>query len=151
MEHEAVALAFTDDMQGWLDGDRRISLSVTVSTDDVDRFLSDPDDAARVAGWVRCEALGGLLAVEHGQCRAVARGLEYRLAFRDLAGMPLTLEGRRDGHELRARVHAGHDPEAAVVATALLEADAAKLRTSMRVSPPLRLDALARFSALLEA
>jgi hypothetical protein len=146
---EPVALAFTEDMQGWLDGDRRISLRVTVNTGDVDRFLTGADDAARVAGWVRCEALGGLLAVEHGQCRVVAHGLAYRMTFRDLAGMPLTLEGERDRHALRARVHAGHDAGAAVVATALLEADAAKVRTSMRVSPPLRLDALARFSALL--
>ena len=147
---EAVALAFTEDMQGWLDGDQPVSLRVTVNTGDVDRFLAGEDDAARVAGWVRCDALGGLLAVEAGHCRVVAHGLEYRLTFRDLAGMPLTLAGQRDVQALRARVHAGHDAHAAVVATALLEADAAKVRTSMRVSPPLRLDALARFSALLD-
>jgi len=150
MESEAVALAFTEDMQGMLDGERRISLRLTVSTDDVDRFLGDADDVARVAGWLRCEALGGLLAVEDGQCRLTARGLEYRLAFRDPADAPLLLAGRKEGDALRGRVHAGHDPDGPVVATALLQADAGKLRSSVRVTPPLALDALARFSALLD-
>ena len=148
MEEGAVALAFTEDMEGWLD-DARISLRVTVSTDDGDRFLVDQNGAARVAGWVRCEALGGLLAVERGHCRAGAGGLEYRLAFRDPAGAPLALAGRKEAHELRARLHAGHDHDAAVVATAVLRADVAKLRSSVRISPPLRLDALARFSEQL--
>jgi hypothetical protein len=147
MENEAVALAFTEDMEGWLD-EVRISLRLTVSTEDGDRFLAD-EDGARVAGWLRCDALGGLLAVERGHCRAGADGLEYRLAFRDPAGAPLALAGRKAAHELRARLHAGHERDAEVVATAVLQADAAKLRSSVRISPPLRLDALARFSERL--
>jgi cholesterol oxidase len=146
---------------------RRLMFHVTISTDDIERFLEDEDYPARVGGWVRCEALGGLLDVESGEFNLVVDGdrrrMEYRLAFRDPADSPLTLAGFKeirhapgcdlwsDMSTLFARIHAGHAPEAPAVATAILEIhpnDFARQLTSFRVSPPLRLDALARFGSL---
>jgi cholesterol oxidase len=179
---EAVALAFTEEMKGFLDFDetdhrrafrageaagRRLMFRVTIGTDDIERFLDDEDYPARVTGWVRCEALGGLLDVDHGQFNLVVDGdrrrMEYRLEFRDPADSPLTLSGYKeirhtpgcdlwsDMSTLYARIHAGHGAGAPVAATAILEIhpnDFAKQLTSFRVSPPLRLDALARFGTL---
>ncbi len=176
----AVSLAFTEEMKGFLDFEetdhrrafrageaagRRLMFHITVTTDDIERFLDDGDYPARVAGWVRCDALGGLLEVEDGHFKLLVAGdrrrMEYRLAFRDPAGAPLTLAGHkevRDGCDLWsdmstlfAHVQAGHAPDAPVVATGILQIhpnDFARQLTSFRVSPPLRLDALARFGAL---
>jgi cholesterol oxidase len=165
-----VALAFTEEMRGELDVEdpgRTIAVRITVSTDDLERFLEHEEHVARVAGWVRCAALGGLLEVEDGHFRLAIDGhlrrMQYRLLFRDGAGRPLALSGDKEvshapGHDLwrdmstlRARLHAGHEPDAEEVATALLcmePADFARQLTSIRISPPLRLDALARFGAL---
>jgi cholesterol oxidase len=178
----AVALAFTEEMKGFLDFEesdhrrafrageaagRRLMFRVTISTDDIERFLEDEHYPARVAGWVRCDALGGLLDVEHGEFNLVVDGdqrrMDYRLEFRDLADAPLTLTGFKeirhapgcdlwsDMSTLFARIHAGHAADAPIVATAILQIhpnDFAKQLTSFRVSPPLRLDALARFGTL---
>jgi cholesterol oxidase len=165
-----VALAFTEEMRGELDVEdlgRAMAVRITVSTDDVERFLEDEDHVARVSGSVRCAALGGLLDVEGGHFRLAVDGhvrrMQYRLLFHDGAGRPLALSGDKEvshapGHDLwrdmstlRARLHAGHEPDADAVATALLHmepADFARQLTSIRISPPLRLDALARFGAL---
>ena len=182
MTNGAVSLAFTEEMKGFLDFEetdhrrafrageaagRRLMFQVTVTTDDIERFLDDEDYPARVSGWVRCDALGGLLDVEDGHFNLLVDGdrrrMDYRLHFRDPADAPLALAGYREvrdapGYDLWsdmstlfAHVHAGHEPDGAVVATAILEIhpnDFAKQLTSFRVSPPLRLDALARFGAL---
>jgi cholesterol oxidase len=182
MSNGAVSLAFTEELKGYIDFDeldhrrafrageaagRRVTLQLTVSTDDVERFLEDDAYAAAVTGWIRCDALGGPLEVERGSFHLRVDGdrrrMEYRLEFRDPADAPLTLAGFRELREapgydlwsdlatLYAHVHAGHDPEGPVVATAILEIhpdDFAKQLTSFRVSPPLRLDALARFGAV---
>src|SRR6185503_19157039 len=103
---------------------RRLGFQVTVTTDDVERFLADADHAADVVGWIRCDALGGLLEVRGGTFNLVVDGdrrrMAYRLPFQDPAGAPLTLTGRkevRDGYDLWSdmstlftRVHAGHGP-----------------------------------------
>jgi cholesterol oxidase len=167
MRDGPVSVAFAEEMHGYLDFEesdhqrafrageaagRRISFQVTVSTDDLDRFLEHEADVARVTGWVRCDALGGVLDVERGHFNLLLNGdgrrMEYRLAFRDPTGAPLTLAGVKEGCELFAHVLSGHEPDAAIAATALLRidpSDLAKQLTTVRVSPPLRLDALARF------
>ncbi len=140
---------------------RRRMFHQTVSTDDVERFLEDEAYPARVAGWVRCDALGGLLEVEGGHFNLVAEGgrrrMDYRLLFQDPAGAPLALAGFKapgdddlwsDMSTLYARIHLGHEPDAPAVAAAILQIhpnDFARQLTSFRVSPPLRLDVLARF------
>jgi cholesterol oxidase len=177
-----VSLAFTEEMKGFLDFEetdhcrafrageaagRRLMFHVTVAVDDVERFLQDARDRARVAGWVRCEALGGLLDVEGGHFNLVPlddrRRIDYRLLFRDPSGRPLALCGHREVHDtpdhdpwsgispLYAGVHDGHEPDAPAIATAMLRIDAAAFArelTSFRVCPPLRLDVLARFAEL---
>jgi cholesterol oxidase len=182
MTNGAVSLAFTEEMKGFLDFEetdhrrafrageaagRRLGFHVTVTTDDIERFLEDDEYPARVTGWVRCDALGGLLDVEDGQFNLVVEGdrrrMDYRLQFRDPADSPLTLAGFKqirdapgsdlwtDMSTLFARIHAGHALDAAIVATAILQihpSDFAKQLTSFRVSPPLRLDALSRFGTL---
>jgi cholesterol oxidase len=182
MTNGAVFLAFTEEMKGFIDFEetdhrrafrageaagRRVMFHVTVTTDDVERFLDDAASTAAVSGWIRCDALGGLLDVERGRFNLLVDGdrrrMEYRLHFRDPADAPLTLTGFREirdapGYDLWsdmstlfAHVHAGHEPDAPVVATAILEIhpnDFARQLTSVRVSPPLRLDVLARFGAL---
>jgi cholesterol oxidase len=144
---------------------RRLVLQLRVTTDDADGFVPDGRHPARVAGWARIDSLGGPLEIEHGEFTVLAlpdggRRLAYRLRVHDRAGRPMTLAGVRhavEGEEppLRLRVlagHAGRDDEAPVVATGLLHmpADgiAAQIAT-FRVSPPLRLDALSRFGALV--
>jgi cholesterol oxidase len=134
--------------------------TVTVTADDLDRFLAEDDRLARVSGWVRCDALGGLLEVEAGHFNLLQDGrMDYRLAFHDPAGEPYTLVGVRnrgaglwsDMSTLLAHIEAGHAPGGPRVATAILEIhprDFARQVTSFRVSPPLRLDALARFGTL---
>jgi cholesterol oxidase len=178
----AVALAFTEEMKGFLDFEetdhrrafrageaagRRLMFHVTISTDDIERFLEDEGYPAHVTGWLRCDALGGLLDVEAGRFNLVVDGdrrrMEYRLEFRDPADSPLMLTGFKeirhapgcdlwsDMSTLFARVRAGHAPDAPIVATAILQIhpnDFARQLTSFRISPPLRLDALARFGTL---
>jgi cholesterol oxidase len=144
---------------------RRLALRLRVTTEDADRFVPDGRHPARVAGWARVDALGGPLEIEHGEFTVFAlpdggRRLGYRLRVHDRAGRPLTLAGFKDavdgdGTPLCLRVlagHAGRDDDAPVVATGLLhmQADgiAAQIAT-FRVSPPLRLDVLSRFGALV--
>lgn len=85
------------------EADHAAVLHLTVTIDDVDRFIADPGQKARAAGWVECEALGGRLPVEHGIFNLFADEAEpdrthvyYRLFFSDGAGGPLTLSGSKD-------------------------------------------------------
>jgi cholesterol oxidase len=141
----------------------RIALQLRVTADDADRFLADERHAARVTGWVRMDMLGGALEVEEGTFNVVAgaggRRMEYRLQLHDGADRGLTLVGSKEQEadgtfSLHLRLLAGHvdaGEDAAVMATGtlrLLADDVAKQLMTLHVSPPLRLDALARFSAL---
>jgi cholesterol oxidase len=144
---------------------RRLALQLRITADDVDRFIADERYTARVAGWVRGDTLGGTLEVEDGSFNLVAgpdggRRMDYRLCFHDGADRPLTLAGHKDGDRgtasaLHVRLYAGHveagDDAPAIAAGILrmLPEDVATRLTTFRVSPPLRLDALARFGALV--
>ena len=145
---------------------RRLALQLRITAKDVDRFIADAGHAARVTGWVRGESLGGPSEIESGAFNVIVhpdggRLMDYRLGFHDGAGRPLTLVGRKelpadpDGEAwtLYVRVLAGHadSDEAPLIATGILHVlpgDFAKQLTTFRVSPPLRLDALARFGEL---
>jgi cholesterol oxidase len=174
-DHGPAAISFTEEVAGHIafeetgrqpaarvgDATRaRVALQLRITADDVDRFLADERYAARVAGWVRIDVLGGALEVEDGTFNLVAgpdgHRIEYRLCFHDGADRPLTLVGFKDGvgSALQLRLLAGHveaDEDAAAIAAGTLQTlpdDVARQLTTFRVSPPLRLDALARFSAL---
>jgi cholesterol oxidase len=187
----AVALSFTEEMKGYLDFEatdyeeafeagkaagRKLMFHLTITADDIERFIDDAEHEAQVAGWIECDALGGELAVEGGHFNLFVdqdsgrrrKRMYYRLFFRDLAGHPLTLVGFKevrddpgfdvwsDTSTLYTLVLSGHvGPEgesaATVVATAILHIlprDFARQMTTFRVQPERRVDALARFGSL---
>jgi cholesterol oxidase len=175
---QASAVEFTEELKGFVtvgeadyhDGfqrgkdagvDARVHLTVTV--DDVDRFIADPAREATVTGWVECEALGGRRPVERGIFNLFADDAEpdrthlyYRLFFSDGGGGALTLGGFKDVLDdpnldrwpdtstLYVRVIRGHverdkEPGAEVVAAGILQihlADFARELATFRARGP---------------
>jgi cholesterol oxidase len=178
------SVTFSEEAAGYIDFDeteydaafragkaagRRLALQLRITANDVDRCVAEERATARVAGWVRCDVLGGPLEVEHGEFHLAVRAdgtrrMDYGLRFHDGADRPLTLVGFKEvrgeradaGAALYTRLLAGHveaadEPAAPIVATGILRLhpdEFAKQLTTFRVSPPLRLDALARFGVL---
>jgi cholesterol oxidase len=188
---DAIALSFTEEMKGYLDFEatdyedafaagktagRKLMFHLTITADDIERFIDDDLHEAGVSGWVGCDALGGRLPVEGGHFNLFVdqegdrrrKRMFYRLFFRDGAGHPLTLVGFKevrddpgfdvwsDTSTLYTRVLTGHvnadeEPAAPVLATAILHIlprDFARQMTTFRVKPARRVDALARFGTL---
>ena len=187
-----VSLAFTEEMKGYVsfdeddferaesDGkasDTRLMFHLTITADDLDRFLTHAQHLARAEGYVRCDALGGELPVEQGVFNLFVddggdvrrKRMLYRLHFADGERHPLTLTGFKvveddtgiddvwaDTSTLYTRVLAGHvgpveDEAAQVVATGVLHIeplDFARQLTSFNTEPDGRVDAVARFGAL---
>jgi hypothetical protein len=156
-------VSFSEQMSGWISfaersynqamvaGRRRGTVCVqqlTIEIDDIDRFIADPRHPMHATGFVRCEELGGELAVEDGWLNLfVVHGspsqrrkqwrILYRLFLRDGQGRALTLSGFKDlqhgpyldgwgdSSRLLVRILAGHhehEPEGdqATVATGIL-------------------------------
>lgn len=99
-----ISLGEADPWQGHDQGrqdDARLTFRLTISTEDVRRFVADPAHTAAAEGWVECEALGGRLAVERGEFHLFVadsphrRKMLYRLWFHDGAGHPLTLRAHK--------------------------------------------------------
>ena len=176
-------VAFTEELSGFIafgedDHDRAYragkrartacALRVTVTVDDVERFLADPERTARAAGHVECDALGGRLAITAGWFNLVAdaaapRRISYRLLLTDGEGHPITLGGVKEIEDdpgldawsdvttLFTRITAGHatrrgadrerDPPRP-------PAGPARSRRLVPRAPAHRVDALARFGAL---
>lgn len=95
-------LGETDPTKGYEQGcleRTRLSFTLTITAEDIDAFVSDPDHPATATGWVECDALGGRLPVGQGWFNLfvadspVTRQMRYRLWFCDAAGHPLTLRG----------------------------------------------------------
>jgi hypothetical protein len=77
-----------------------LAVHLTITIDDIERFVTDPGHVASASGHIFCEALGGTLPVEHGWFQLfvdkgdpVRKEMRYRLYFQDLAGRSLTLIG----------------------------------------------------------
>ncbi|MFI8521841.1 GMC oxidoreductase [Streptomyces sp. NPDC085481] len=138
------SLSFTEEMKGYLaldvadpeegeaigrERNQRLMFRLTITADDVDRFVADPRHPAAATGHVECDLLGGRLPVEAGWfdlfTRADApdrRRMLYRLHLRDPGGNPLTLVGHKEVHDdpgfdvwsdtstLYVRMLAGHVP-----------------------------------------
>jgi cholesterol oxidase len=149
---------------------------LTITAEDIDRFIADREHQAMAEGWVECEALGGQLPVERGIFNPFVdhegdrerKRMLYRLHFRDGAGDPLTLAGHKVVEDdpgfdlwrdtttlftqiLRGHVEEGASEEPEVVAAGIIHihlGDFARQLTTFRSDPPTRLDALARFGAL---
>lgn len=146
-----------------------LSVRLTVTVDGVGRFVTDPEHAATIRGEVRCDALGGRLAVEQGTFNLFVheddpaeKRMLYRLFFRDGVGNPLTLVGEkvarddpgadiwRDTTTLFTRIVAGHQPgevgeTGEVVATGIIRItlpDFLKQLTTFRADGPTRRSAV---------
>ena len=121
---------------------------LTITVDDLPRFVADPDHQAVARGYVHSEVLGGRLPVERGvfnlfvdQKDPADKRMLYQLWFRDGTGNPLTLAGHKVIHDhpgldlwsdtttLYTRVVAGH--------VAYADAEQAPLVASgiIRISP----------------
>jgi cholesterol oxidase len=186
------ALQFTEEMKGWFspgeedfvrgaEQGRAVGSSLmfhlTITTDDVRRFIDDPRHVASTRGWVSSAVLGGRLPVVDGLFNLFvtegphARRMLYRLNFEDRDGHPLTLSGFKEIHggglndvwpetsTLYTRILQGYVDEeaektAAVVGSGVLHIlprDFARQLTTFRVrggSLPGRLRALAEFGRL---
>ena len=189
----AVALEFTEEMKGYVsfDGERDydggfrsgrkagtdLMFHLTITAQDVERFIADPTHEAVARGYVRCPQLGGDLPVQDGvfnlfvdqQGDKQRKRMFYRLPIADGEGHPLTLVGHKEVHDdpgldtwtdtttLFTRVLSGHvatdaeQEQADTIAVGILHIhplDFAKQLTTFRVHPATRVDALARFGAL---
>ena len=175
---QASAVEFTEELKGFVtvgehdyhEGFRRgkdaggdIRAHLTVTVDDVDRFIADPAREATVTGWVECQPLGGRRPVERGIFNLFADDAEpdrthvyYRLFFSDADGGSLTLGGFKDVLDepgldrwpetstVYVRVLRGHaerdrEPGAEVVAAGILQlhlADFARELATFRARGP---------------
>jgi len=183
-------LSFTEEMKGYIgfgagdfeegftqgtDAGTFFMFHLTIEIDDVDAFLADRRHEGIARGWVRCDALGGTLAVDDGVFNCFVDGerpgvtrMFYRLPFVDSTGRPLTMSGVKEVEDqtgldlwpdtttlfvrlLSGRVVEGDDDGAEVVATGKIEIylrDFARQLTTFRVrggSAAERRSALARF------
>lgn len=110
-EHMAgpAAVGQTDPGAGRLAGEAdgtRLGFRLTISVDDLDRFIVDPRSAADAQGWVESDVLGGRLPVERGEFNLFVdegdpadKRMLYRLWFRDAAGHRLRLDGHKVVHD----------------------------------------------------
>jgi cholesterol oxidase len=186
-EHPA-SLEFTEEMKGFIafgeeDYDKgfregkkaktKCMFHLTITMDDIDRFLADPEHPGRAEGYVESDALGGRLPVSKGYFNLFVDASEdkprklmkYRLLIEDGEGHPITMTGFKEVEDdpgfdlwsdtttLFTRILAGHvepgEEEGDHVATGILHIlpqDFAKQLSTFRVHPAHRVDALARFS-----
>jgi cholesterol oxidase len=150
---------------------------LTITMEDIERFIADKTHPGTAAGYVECDALGGKLPVEKGYFNLFVeadggeherRLMLYRLFLSDGEGHPITLNGFKDVENdpgidiwsdtstLFTRILAGHvEPEddegAEVIASGILHilpTDFAVQCTTFRVHPAHRVDAIARFGAM---
>jgi cholesterol oxidase len=184
------SLSFTEEMKGYLsfgepDFDRgyragkkgggAFMFHLTITTDDVERFIADPQHTAVAEGWIESDEFGGRLAVGEGVFNLFVAGesagvkrMLYRLEFADAEGHPLTMSGHKEVlHDhgldvwsetttLFTRVLAGHvaagkEDAAEVLAGGILHihpTDFARQLTTFRTHPAGRVDAIVRFGKL---
>ena len=116
---DRTSLSFTEDMKGYVtygetdpragelaEGRRPLSFRLTITADDVDRFLAEPGHEARAEGWVDAAGHGGRRPVEHGTFNLFVdpdagdadggrdrRLMKYRLFYTDGDGRRRTLSG----------------------------------------------------------
>ena len=186
----ATSMSFTEEMKGFVSLDvddpvegaelgrqlgQRLMFHLTITVDDVERFVADREHEGVAAGWVDSDVLGGRLPVTRGWFNLFTRDddpsrrrMLYRLHFADGAGSPLTLVGVKDVHDDRGldvwrdtstlfvRVLSGHVPpgdesRSRVVGAGvikILPADFAQQLTTFRTDGPQPLEAMASFGRL---
>ena len=144
---DATNLSFTEEMKGFValdvddpargaelgrQLDQRLMFHLTITAEDVDRFVVDPLHLGTATGYVECDLLGGRQEVQRAWFNLFTqdddptrRKMLYRLHFADAGGNPLTLVGHKDVHDdpgvdvwqdtstLYTRILAGHVPPGA--------------------------------------
>lgn len=145
---------------------------LTITIDDIDRFLTEPEHEARAEGWIEADLCGGRRPIARGSFNlfvpgetAGQRRMGYRLRFWDADGRPRTLAGHKeilpgaptrlwlDTSTLHARLLEGHveedeDEDAAVVAAGTLRimpSDLVRMLTTFRTAGPDGTAAVTRF------
>ncbi|MGH4023119.1 MAG: patatin-like phospholipase family protein [Pseudonocardiaceae bacterium] len=155
-----------------------LAVRLTIRTDDVDHFVTDPDHVASLSGYVTSAAFGGTLPVQKGTFNLfVDRGdpirkeMRYRIHVEDAEGKPITVVGMKTVQSanpmliwretttlhtrvLRGQVTADEDQYAEVLAAGIIRItvpDFLRQLTTVRTtgsSLTARAAALARFGAL---
>ena len=183
---DGTSLSFTEEMSGMCTPKGRygilgaagqgqqepISFRLTITADDVERFLDDPEHCARAEGWIEAASCGGRRHIQRGWFNLFApdgapdlRLMRYRLQFADASGQPRTLIGQKDiwhgppsriwpdTSTLHFRLLKGHvtedeDDEARILATGTLHlrlTGFARELTTFRTKGPHGAVALERF------
>jgi predicted patatin/cPLA2 family phospholipase len=190
---EPVALSFSEEMKGFASpgqtdydaGFREgrangtpLMVALTIRTEDVARFVTDPQHEAAVTGLVRADMVGGDRPVQQGAFNLLIdtedparKMMNYRLFFTDAGGQPRTLIGFKDVRSdngsdvwtdtttLYTRILEGHvehetEPSARILAAGIIRIhmlDFLDELTTFRVegsSAAARLAALTRFGTL---
>lgn len=77
-----------------------LAFRLTITADDLERFLDEPEHSARAEGWIDAESIGGRRQVQRGWFNLFAptgvpdrRLMWYRLQFDSAVGQPRTLIG----------------------------------------------------------
>ena len=130
---DRTSLSFTEEMSGTCTAVARhglfaapgqgqpqpMAFRLTITADDVERFLNEPEHTARAEAWDRCRQYRGRRHVQRGWFNLFApddapdrRLMRYRLQFADAAGQPRTVTGVKDiFHGPPSRIWPGHlDP-----------------------------------------
>jgi cholesterol oxidase len=149
-----------------------VAFRITITIDDIGRFLTEPEHEARAEGWIEADLCGGRRPIAGGSFNlfvpgetAGQRRMCYRLRFWDADGRPRTLAGHKeilpgaptrlwlDTSTLHARLLEGHveedgDDDATVVAAGtlrILPSDLVRMLTTFRTAGPDGTAAVTRF------
>ncbi|WP_329257468.1 GMC family oxidoreductase [Actinoallomurus sp. NBC_01490] len=185
---DRTSLSFTEEMKGfYTDGEnapgageaagreagRTLGFRLTITVDDVERFLKEPEHTAQAEGWIDAAGCGGRRQVERGWFNLFSPGdapdrrlMRYRLHFTDDKNRPRTLSGWKDIRHhpasrvwpdtttlyfrlLEGHIPDGGDDEAAIAGAGILHLsveDFARQLTTFHTTGPHGLSALERFA-----
>ena len=140
-----------------------LAFRLTITADDLERFLDEPEHSARAEGWIDAASIGGRRQIQRGWFNLFAptgvpdrRLMWYRLQFDSALGQPRTLIGWKnvwhgaltriwpDTSTLYFRLLAGHvaaeeDDQARILAAGTLHlhiTDFVRQLTTIRVEGP---------------
>jgi cholesterol oxidase len=149
-----------------------LAFRLTITADDLERFLDEPEHSARAEGWIDAASIGGRRQIQRGWFNLFAptgdpdrRLMWYRLHFEGAVGQPRTLIGWKnvwhgaltriwpDTSTLYFRLLAGHvapeeDDQARILAAGTLHlhiSDFVRQLATLRVDGPHCAEGLERF------
>ena len=141
---------------GWNKGQavgRDLEFTLTITVDDLDRFIRDADHVARAEGVIRSSHYGGTCQVSQGKFNLFTQGadnikhMNYELPFKTASGEHFTLKGIKDIHD-----DPGMDlwPDTTTLKTKILDADGQEVLGAgiLHISIPQFLRQLMTFEAV---